>query len=71
MLHFHSIILYACPSWYPMTIQEQQMKLERIENLALKIMDPQGTDYDDRVARSTLMPLCELLDQLHHRHHSQ
>ena len=56
------IILYACPSWFSMLSKEQQQRLERIENLALKIIDPASTDYADRTSRHKITPIIDLLD---------
>ena len=56
------IILYACPSWFSMLSKEQQQRLERIENLALKIIDPASTDYAERTSRHKVTPIIDLLD---------
>jgi hypothetical protein len=56
------IILYACPSWYSFTTGEQRLRLVRLENLALKIMDPSSQDYDERVQTAEIVPILTLLE---------
>ena len=55
--HIRPTILYAVPAWFSMTSQTQRLRVERIENLALKIIKSDTTDYMDRVERCQITPL--------------
>lgn len=62
MTYISAIILYACPSWCTITTAEQRLRVEKLENLALKGTDPSGTDYEKCVTAALLPPILDLLD---------
>lgn len=57
------ILLYASPSWYSMLSQQQRMRILRVENLVLKVLDPCGLDYNDRTANIEIQQVLDLLNQ--------
>ena len=38
-------ILYTSPAWFTLTTHTQRLRIERLENLALKIIRPDTEDY--------------------------
>jgi gmma-aminobutyric acid receptor subunit gamma len=55
-------ILYACPSWYSMTSLEQRKRIKRIENMVLKVLEPNGDSYEERIAKTEIHPILDLLE---------
>jgi hypothetical protein len=56
------IMTYACPSWFSMITKEQQMRLQRVEGIALKVMDPNGASYFKRTRDMQIEPILTVLN---------
>ena len=56
-------ILYASPAWFTLTTHTQRLRIERLENLALKIIRPDTADYADRVTSCNITPILDLMNE--------
>ena len=56
-------ILYASPAWFTLTTHTQRLRLERLENLALKIIRPDTEAYADRVTSCNISPIIDLMNE--------
>ena len=56
-------ILSASPAWFTLTTHAQQLRIERLENLALKIIRSDTEDCADRVISSNITPILDLMNE--------
>jgi len=60
------VITHAAAAWYPYTTVQQQINLESIQKLALKIIYPSTEHYVERLKAANITSLCDSLDKICH-----
>ena len=59
-----SILTYAAPCWYPHTSNHDREKLEKYQRLCLRIILPNETSYENRLAKLQLPTMSALLEDV-------
>eukprot|EP00918_Siedleckia_nematoides_P041114 GHVU01089247.1.p1 GENE.GHVU01089247.1~~GHVU01089247.1.p1 ORF type:complete len:171 (-),score=1.76 GHVU01089247.1:397-909(-) len=57
--NIRSLVTYAVPAWFPLLSKFNMDKLESVQKLALKIIFPELSSYNDRMEIAGLHQLCD------------
>jgi hypothetical protein len=56
------VMTYACAAWYPMLTESLRNRITSLERLELKILYPSLESYSDRIAKSGLSAIEQVLE---------